>query len=95
MVQVPAHFITSVTDSQNLYHCSIKYWKTDWWLFVNFMVNNSGYTGTSGQNFLFSLTNNYKISHCTGQHGCSHPQYNTIVMDRRLVGDTTSLYIVT
>ena len=38
--------------------------------------NNSGYTGVSGQNFLFSLTNNYKISHCTGQHSCSHPQYN-------------------
>ena len=39
-------------------------------------TSSAGWTGISGQNFLFSLTNNYKISHCTGQHGCNYPQYN-------------------
>ena len=38
--------------------------------------SSSGYTGTSGDNFLFSLTRGYKIQHCSGQHSCSHSQYN-------------------
>jgi len=38
--------------------------------------SSSGYTGTSGDNFLFSLTRGYKIQHCTGQHSCDHSQYN-------------------
>ena len=37
--------------------------------------SGSGYTGNSN-NFLFSLTQNYRIMHCTGQHSCGHSQYN-------------------
>ncbi len=35
----------------------------------------SFYTGTSA-NFLFSLTQGYRIMSCTGQHGCGNYQYN-------------------
>ncbi len=35
----------------------------------------SGTTGNSSS-FLFSLTDNYQVQHCTGQHGCGTPQYN-------------------
>ena len=56
--------------------------------------SGSGYVGTSGQNFLFSLTNGYKISHCTGQHMLQHPQYNNNSMDLPLVEDMTSISTV-
>ncbi len=30
----------------------------------------------NSSSFLFSLTDNYQVQHCTGQHGCGTPQYN-------------------
>ena len=38
-------------------------------------VGGSFYTGTSA-NFLFSLTQGYRIMSCTGQHACTNYQYN-------------------